>query len=105
MGSGIGVDINSIGREFFVGERGGEYKKTLSLQNMPKHDHSNGAFKHVLMNDGTITTGSPTDTTVGEPNVASSRPMLEQGGSQPFDAMIPYVVLKLCYTQYWKEII
>jgi microcystin-dependent protein len=80
------------GRNFMPGATGGRSSITLTLANMPAHNHSNGAFSQLLKADCEATKESQ-DRTCGEPNIQSSAPMLTQGNNEPFDSLPPYYAL------------
>jgi microcystin-dependent protein len=39
IGAGTGTDVNGVSQTFEVGDTGGEYKHTLTIEEMPKHRH------------------------------------------------------------------
>ena len=42
IGAGTGTDVNSVQRTFANGATGGEYDHTLSVSEMPRHNHTGG---------------------------------------------------------------
>jgi len=72
-----------------VGSTGGQdliadattWPHTLTVSEMPSHNHHDGTFKHILKVDG-FATLKYSDNTVGEPNLYSSRSMENRGLGQ-----------------------
>lgn len=76
ISSGNGVDINNFGKTFNVGSSGGQYQKTLSIDNMPKHNHNNGEYKYLLRKIGKYTTDGDDYSSI-EPDIRTAAQMLD----------------------------
>ena len=63
---------------------------------MPKHNHANGEFMHLLRSNCYRTSSIGSDTSCGEPDIYNSLPITIQGNDQPHNNMPPYIVLKAC---------
>jgi len=51
----------------------------LTTSQIPSHNHDNGSYKYLLRSDGNMTVGS-TDSTSGEPHLASKGAIQAAGG-------------------------
>jgi hypothetical protein len=81
------ADFNTLG--FNAGEK----KHTLTLGELPPHDHSNGVFNRLLQySAGSGSTGGATDTTPGEPNIATYGTLQSVGANTPHNNLQPYLV-------------
>ena len=100
--------IMSSGPTYAVNTTGGEASKTLSIDEMPNHDHGltiNAAGNHThaafVFNGGTGGTGFLPGGLYSGPNEMSSAgshsheySMEKTGGSQPFSLIPPYYALQ-----------
>jgi len=75
-----------------VGKTGGAQEVTLTINQMPSHNHSNGNFNRLLSVTGTGTTQS-FDNTPNEPNLAVAGTIQATGGGLPHENRPPYYVL------------
>jgi len=75
-----------------IGKAGGEKKHTLTVQEMPSHNHDNGAYNRLLKVDGTNTVASVDNGSI-EPNVTLTASIQAQGGNQPHENRPPYYTL------------
>jgi microcystin-dependent protein len=92
---------NHTGNGFVLGQRGGESAHTLSISELPAHQHSANAI------NATATTSDPTGAFPAQPSAAlgsvyadpkkltamSPQAIAATGGSQPHENMSPYLVL------------
>lgn len=58
IGEGTGTDVNSLQSTFTIGSTGGEYRTTLSVSQMPAHDHV--MFATTVNNGGAVEITSST---------------------------------------------
>ncbi len=72
---------------------------TLTLNEIPSHNHSNGSYDRLLLQNGQATIHE-TDTSSGEPNLASSGAIAAAGGgaAHTHDILQPYIVVYM-----WKR--
>lgn len=78
------------------GQIGGEVFHKLTKSEMPKHNHSDGEFSHLLRSNCDLTNSIGHDRSCGEPDIYNSRVMIDQGNDEPHNNMPPYIVLKAC---------
>jgi microcystin-dependent protein len=89
-----------FGSQFVQGQTGGETGHTLTVQEMPAHNHLLTASSNVadqgspvgnyLAVESSNAYSTASDSTLGTQAVSNS------GGSQPHDNMSPYLVLNFC---------
>jgi len=84
--------VIGAGNRYPVGRTGGQEQVTLTTQQMPIHNHSNGEFRYLLKSDGNQTMAD-SNWTVAEPNLAHQGQILNAGGNQPHENMPPYYAL------------
>jgi hypothetical protein len=72
---------------------------TLTLSEIPSHNHSNGSYDRLLLQNGQATIHE-TDGSAGEPNLASSGAIQAAGGgaAHTHDILQPYIVVYM-----WKR--
>ena len=72
---------------------------TLTLSEIPSHNHSNGSYDRLLLQNGQATIHE-TDGSSGEPNLASSGAIAAAGGgaAHTHDILQPYIVVYM-----WKR--
>lgn len=81
VGVGEGTDANNISQTFTVGQTGGEYNHTLTVNEMPSHSHT-----------GATATGS-TDNYYSGGKYAETGETGTTGGNQPHNNIQPYVAV------------
>jgi hypothetical protein len=80
--------------DYSLGETGGVSHTTLTIGNLPPHDHSNGEFKFILRsNDNGQWTSKETDYSNGEPDLVHKAAMQNVGNGDKFDNRQPYMAL------------
>jgi len=69
---------------------------TLTTDEIPSHNHSNGSYDRLLKQDGSLTAASM-DSSAGEPNLGSSAAISAAGGgsAHTHDIVQPYVVVHM----------
>ena len=115
IGVGTGTDINSISQTFVNDTTGGEYTHTLSIAEMPRHNHQLRVRIPVNFSEEQFTTGpylglpgimahAWTEATVGTwesegDTDGGGTGTLEIGGSQSHNNIQPYITVYM-----WKRI-
>lgn len=86
--------IVGAGNAYKVGETGGANTVTLTVAQMPSHNHNNGEYGVLLHRDGSGRwTSKDTDTTVGEPDLIHNADIVAAGGNQAHENRPPYYAL------------
>ena len=101
VGAGTGTDENNVQKMFEINQTGGEYQHTLTLTELPLHNHNifvtGGSFTAVTDGVYLTNTGVSSDTIVNSGrNQGRTR---DNGGDQPHNNIQPYIV-----TYMWKRI-
>ena len=76
---------------------GGAETHTLSLSEIPSHNHANGSYQYLMRSDGNATIAD-TDSTSGEPNLVSQGAIQAAGGGGAHNNLQPYIVVYM-----WKR--
>ena len=76
-------------------EEGGEENHTLTVAEMPNHNHDNGQFLLVRIT-GSHTAPGFDDRGHNEFNIQHGVSMVAMGGGQPHNNMPPYLVVNFC---------
>ena len=96
VGAGTGADENNVQKVFEINQTGGEYQHTLTVNEMPSHNHRN----FVINQDGTVAKHAITVEYNSKPNYNNSGYYTTNtGGSQAHNNIQPYIV-----TYMWKRI-
>jgi hypothetical protein len=74
------------------GKMGGAAKVTLTIAQMPKHNHTNGNFQY-LSQVGKNTSDGDLDDSASEPNLLTVGKMQDAGGGEAFDNRPPFYVV------------
>jgi hypothetical protein len=89
----VGLDPNQAAFDT-IGKQGGEVSHTLTIPEMPNHDHTNGVSQaRFAYLDGKNTVDSDMDSSTSEPNLTKTATVQAQGGSQPHNNLQPYTIL------------
>lgn len=86
------VGAGSGGGQYGIGETGGLDQVTLSVAQMPSHNHNNGDWRWLLLVNGNNTTNS-IDRSATEPNLVTPAEIQPAGGNQPHENRPPYYAL------------
>ena len=101
VGAGTGTDSNNVQKVFEINETGGEYEHTLTVNEMPLHNHR----IFITANSYTAVSGGDylTTTSASSSSIVTSGRNLgitqENGGNQSHNNIQPYVV-----TYIWKRV-
>ncbi len=77
-----------------IGKQGGTPEVTLSLAEMPRHDHTGGVSQaRFAYLDGHVTLDSNTDDSATEPNLSRVATIQPQGGGQAHENRMPFTTL------------
>ena len=89
--------VVGAGGGYGVADQGGQDTVTLSLAQIPSHNHNNGAYDRLMHIAGSekTTYGGGGDVTEGEPCLVHVREIQAAGGNQPHENRPPYYAL--CY--------
>ena len=95
------VPVGKAGSGTFdtLGATGGAETHTLTLSEIPSHNHSDGSYDRLLLQNGQ-TTVEAVDSSAGEPNLGSSGVIQAAGGgaAHTHDILQPYIVVYM-----WKR--
>jgi hypothetical protein len=93
------VPVGKAGSGTFdtLGATGGAETHTLTLNEIPSHNHNNGSYDRLLLQNGQATIHE-TDGSAGEPNLASSGAIAAAGGGAAHNNLQPYIVVYM-----WKR--
>ncbi len=87
--------VVGAGSAYTLAGTGGAATVTLSVAEMPAHNHSNGLYTNILQQDGTGTpdgTSAP-DVSGTEPNITTSAALLSSGGGAAHENLPPYYAI------------
>ena len=95
IGAGTGTDSNNLSQTFKAGSTGGEYKHTLTINEMPSHKHSIIEEFGAIANSGLQPTGAYSQVagSVSTSKVATDYPITSTGGSQSHNNIQPYITV------------
>ena len=95
IGAGTGTDSNNLSQTFKAGSTGGEYKHTLTINEMPSHKHSIIEEFGAIANSGLQPTGAYSQVagSVSASKVATDYPITSTGGSQSHNNIQPYITV------------
>ena len=98
LGAGTGVDDREEEAEFELGEKAGEYRHKLTVQEMPSHTHS---YTDKYLNNHESENGIRGDDDDEERryNNDSRDTGSGPGRNQPHNNMPPYLVLNFCHRE------
>ncbi|MCU0550518.1 MAG: tail fiber protein [Leptolyngbya sp. Prado105] len=85
--------IVGAGRSYTLGSTGGLNRVTLTVAEMPSHNHNNGAWDRLLIANGNNTVGGGMDNSAGEPNLVTPAGIQPAGGNQSHENRPPYYAL------------
>lgn len=85
--------IVGAGQNYVVGNTGGSDRVTLAINEMPSHNHNNGAWNLLLLANNNNTVGGGMDSSAGEPNLVTPAPIVAAGGGQSHENRPPYYAL------------
>ena len=86
--------IVGAGGSYNLGDYGGSAEVTLTLAQIPSHNHAADSFKQLLQkHDEGSNTAKNVDTTRGEPNIQQAEEIRPAGGGMPHENRPPYFAL------------
>lgn len=91
----VGADDRNV--DYKPTKTGGEEKVTLTIDQIPKHNHNSDDYKYLLKMDKNGT-AKETDCSENEPNLYSAQPMKEVGGGKAHENRPPYYAI--CFIMY-----
>ena len=88
------VGVGSQGDySYNLNDKGGQAKHTLTISQMPRHNHYKGEYKFILKKNGHVTAPNDVNDSRLEPNLGNCEPLQPSGNNEPFDIRPPYYAL------------
>ena len=82
--------------EIKLGDQGGQEEHTLTIHQMPEHNHNHDSGRYLLQITGKHTTGAQSNSTPNEPDIIHGFPIKVAGHGLPHPNMPPYIALHFC---------